>query len=379
MKHLYVIPTLSIMLTLFAAAHVRAENEMTAEEQIMAISPRIEALEKQLEERGIGFDWIDKVEITGLLEAEAGYSRFKPAAEGADDEESSDIVLSTMELGIDVAMNDYVSGHILFLWEEDATEPVDLDEGFITISAGDKFPVYLSAGKFYLPFGFYESYFISDPLTLELGETRESAVLLGYADAWLDVSAGLFNGNVDESEGDDHIDNYFGSASLVLPAGILPGISASIGGSYISNIADSDLLSEENDLNADGTPDGLDDSVAGISAYLSLCFMERLFLTAEYTGAMTHFKEGELAFGAGEVKPRAWNTELACVFEGGNGFGLKYEGASDTGDLLPETRYSAIGFCQPFEGAFLGLEYLREEYENGDKGNGVTVQLAYEF
>jgi len=36
----------------------------------------------------------------------------------------------------------------------------------------------LTAGQLYVPFGAFETGLISDPLTLEIGETRESTVLL---------------------------------------------------------------------------------------------------------------------------------------------------------------------------------------------------------
>ena len=144
-----------------------------------ALLERIEKLEHR---QGLfSRPWMQHIAISGVLEAEAGYVRtdYKNPADADTDE--TDAVLATMELCIDADLTDYVSGHMVFLWEEDDTEPVDLDTGFITVSGGDKLPVYVNLGKMYLPFGMFESFMISDPLPLELAETRESAIQAGFA------------------------------------------------------------------------------------------------------------------------------------------------------------------------------------------------------
>ncbi len=372
-----------MLLLLLSAALVfpaHAAHEKSAQERIETLSSRIENLEKQLAEKPAGLDWIENVVISGLLEAEAGYEKHEPAAAGESDEESSDIVLATMELGIDTDFNDYISGHVLFLWEEDETEPVDVDEGFMTLSGGNACPGYVRAGKFYVPFGNFESIFISDPLTLELGETNESAVLAGYAAGPFDVSAGVFNGDIAEAGKDDHIDDYFGSATYSFNENAFGGIAASAGVSYISNIGDSDGLSDalSEDIPEDETTE-IADKVAGMSAYLHATLAERVFFVAEYVGALDDFAAGELEPAAPSLQPRTWNTELAYVFESECGFGVKYEGADDVADALAETRYGAVAFCHPFPGTFLGLECLRETYEKEDDNTVVTAQLAYEF
>ncbi|MGM0453015.1 MAG: LbtU family siderophore porin [Thermodesulfobacteriota bacterium] len=376
----YLTLTLGLMAILvWSAAPSEAAPEKSAEQRANKLSTRIEALEKQLAERNGPLDWIENLAVSGLIETEAAYAKYQPADDHLPDEEASDIVLSTLEIGLDTRINEHLSGHALFLWEEDDTEPVDLDEGFITLSGGAKLPAYLEAGKFYVPFGQYDSYFISDPLTLELGETRESALLAGGRAGGFDLSAGVFNGDVDEIGTDDHMDSYFASASYALPERVLPGTGVQAGISYLSNIADSDGLEAENDVNGDGSADGISDSVAGISGYIAADFQNRVFFIAEFTGATSEFAADEMAFAAGTPKPRAWNTELAYIFANDFGLGAKYEGTDDGGTLLPETRYGGIAFCQPFTGGYLGLECLQEKFANDDENIAVTAQLAYEF
>ena len=119
-----------------------------------------------------------------LLEAEGAYSK-------NGNEQESDLVLATVEFTADAAVSEWLSGHVGLLWEEDDTDPMALDEGYITV--GTDF--YARAGKFYLPFGHFGTAFISDPLTLELAEINKSSVLAGYSAELFDVGAGVFKGD----------------------------------------------------------------------------------------------------------------------------------------------------------------------------------------
>ena len=141
----------------------------------------------------------EHISISGAVEVEAGYSR------DYDDNDSSDITLATVELGIDINLMKFISGHLLFLWEEDDTEPVDIDEGYIYLGNTEFFPVYFQVGKLYVPFGSFESNMISDPLTLEMGEARESAGVLGVELNGFYSAVYAFNGDVNESGSDDGI------------------------------------------------------------------------------------------------------------------------------------------------------------------------------
>ena len=358
-----------------------AAHKKSAETRIEELSRRIEKLEKKPAEGPDLSSWFDKITLSGLLEAEAGYSKFKPDAAGESDDEESDITLSTFELGLDVELNEHVSGHALALWEEDDTEPMDLDEGFITFTGTDEIPAYLHVGKLYVPFGVYDTVFISDPATLEMGETRESAVFAGYHPEVVDVFAGVFNGDVDEVGEDNHINSFFAGFNCELPKDEARGFNLTWGVSYLSNIADSDGLSEANDVDGEGSADGVEDMVGGISAHACLSFKDAVFFSMEYAGAMDDFNPGELTF-AGEnetLRPAAWTVELSYVHPSNIGCGVKYEGTDDCGGFLPENTYGGTLFCHPFGCARLGLEYLYQKYANDDISHGVATQLALEF
>jgi hypothetical protein len=332
------------------------------------LAERLEKIEERMDELGIHF--------SGAIEVEASYEDVDYDDPAEEDEKSSDIVLATVELGVDVEVSKHVKGHVLFLFEEDDTD-LEVDEGIITLDGADVVPLYLNGGRQYGPFGYFESHFISDPLTLELGETRESALVAGFTHDWIELSLGAFNGDVDETdEEDDHIEGFVASAVFTLPEETVEGFGLHAGVSYISNIADSDSLEGEI-----ATPDGtVKDYVDGISAFLSASIMERIFLEVEYLGALDDFEAGELAFDDGkEYQPVAWNFELAYLITEDLEIAARCGGGNDLGDFLPENVYGGVINYGLFANTSLGLEYLYQEFGNDDQVNVVTAQLAIEF
>jgi hypothetical protein len=341
----------------------------------LGLPERIRRIEEKIEQKGVLGKWADKITLSGLIEAEAHYENYDYDDPAIDDDDSSDITLATVELGVDVDIIKHVKGHVLFLWEEDDTEPVDVDEGFITLDGEDVVPLYLNVGKLYVPFGNFESHFISDPLTLELGETRESALTVGCKNEWIDVSVSAFNGDIDETGEDNHIETYVASASFSVPGELISNFGIAGGVSYISNIGDSDSLQDEIDSDV-----GIKDYVNGFNAFLSISFMDKLFLECEYLGALDEFEAGELSFdGGNKFQPKTWNFELAYAATDRLEVAVKYEGGDDLGNFLPEDQYGAAVTYSLFENTSLAIEYLHGEFENDDERDVVTTQLAVEF
>ncbi len=112
----------------------------------------------------------DRVELSALVEVEVNATDDDIADPGED---TSDITLATVEIGLDAQLSKWSSGHILLLYGEgEEDDHIIVDEGTITLGNLDEFPVYLTAGKMYVPFGSFESNMISDPLTSTLGGYR---------------------------------------------------------------------------------------------------------------------------------------------------------------------------------------------------------------
>lgn len=179
---------------------------------------RIEALETVLAEQSaeepaaIPLAAGKYLTLGGLLELEAGYTDF-------DGEESgSDLTLATAELSLDVAVNEQVGTHLILLYEEDqGDDTMNVDEAVIILHYPRPFlgqTVAFYGGKLYLPFGKFNSSMVSDPLTLELGETADTAAVFGLEGGLWNLSLGIFNGGTDALRDDDHIDSLVASLEL---------------------------------------------------------------------------------------------------------------------------------------------------------------------
>ncbi len=347
-------------------------HEATAEKAggVKTFEKRIKQLEAAIDRDVEGDKWSDRIQISGLVEVEAGYQNIDFKDPAVEEETSSDIDLATVDLVVDVKIVKHVDGHVIFEYEDD---DVFVDEGFITLTGTEAFPAYLIAGRQYIPFGYFDSHFISDPITMVLGETNEGAVVAGYrfAGDMADISLGAFNGRVRETGDDDAIDSFVASIAVNPLEGLM------VGASYTSNLAGSDAFSE---VVVD--PDNLESLVGGWSAYVSFTFLDRFHLIGEYVGALDNFEAGEIGDPADtkQREPSAWNMEFGFAIMEALEVAARYGGSDDGGDFLPESEYGAILNWGCFENTNLGLEYLHGEFEDDlMETDVVTAQLAIEF
>lgn len=303
--------------------------------------------------------------ISGVVEVEAS------SGEDYAGDKTSDIVLATVEMAVDAEINERVSAHVAFLYEEDETD-FGLDEGTLSLNLSGT--SYLTAGRMYVPFGNFDSYMISDPLTLELGETSETVLLYGMESGNFSGSLYTFNGDTDESSATDNDQLSFGANAAYSIGEIW------FGGSYISNIADSDAIQ---DLSV---PSTVDSPVAGMGVNFGMN-INSFTILAEYVAAMDSFANGDLGGSvANEEKPTASNVELAFNLNSGTTVAFAYQMTDEAAFLgLPETATSVAFSFAAMEGANVGLEYInRQDYDVADGGTGesdnaVTLQLAVEF
>jgi hypothetical protein len=284
----------------------------------------------------------------------------------SDGVSESDLALATIELLLDIDVVDGISGYVGFLWEEDDTEDNVLDVGYLTFGATDLIPFYLTAGKMYLPFGNFESVFISDPLTLELAEIRESAVLAGYANDWVDVNVGAFNGDFPSETDDDTINDTFASVA-VTPCGNLM-----LGAYWLSDLLDAD------GFEAFSTTLGSDYEAAnGAGAYLN-AQIGPVAINAEVVGALERIDDGA----GDELYPMAYNIEASMPVHEKFLVGIKFEGSDDFyGDVGAEKwadkQYGFVVSYAANEHVTLSGEYLHAEgLDDDNSGNQATMQVA---
>ena len=316
--------------------------------------------------------WYESVKIGGVVEVEAGYSKTDYEGPGTADEKAGDVDLSAVELAVDVELSPMLSTHVLFKYEDD---DVFLDEGYITWTGPQTLPVRVTAGRMVIPFGMFETRFVTDPMPLELGEANQGALVVGYGffHDKVDVALGVFNNDVDEQGEDDTVSSYVGRVTVT------PFEGLSFGASCTSSLAAADAFNEQ-------VQDGLADDVAGWSAFVSAVFGERLTVAAEYVGAMDTFKAGEIYRGDDTEgrKPQVWNIEVGCTFADNLDAALRYGGSKDGdaggGEFLAETQVGAVMNWGVYDKTSLSLEYMHSGYD-GDymDTDTVTARLAVEF
>jgi hypothetical protein len=350
-----------------------SEDELRRE--ILNLKHKVERLEKSRQAvQSSTTGWFNKISLSGLVEVEAGYTDDPGGSE-------SDLTLSTVELGIDAQVTPWVGTHVLILFEEGETDPPEIDEGIITLRNPDTSPFSLAVGRMYVPFGNFESSMISDPLTLEIGETRETAVQVGYVSGGLYGSAYLFNGDSNDG-GSEQIDQFGFNLGLARDAEE-GGFGYDLGLFWTSNIADSDTLQD-----AVTDSGNLAIKVAGYGIH-GLVRTGPFTLIGEYLTASKSFDTADLAFNGSGAKPSAFNLEADYDFElvgkGGN-VAVAWQGTRDALALeLPKTRYLAVLSVGIFENTTLTFEYAHDEdYDSSKGGSGedsdtYTAQLAVKF
>ncbi len=324
-----------------------------------------------------------EVAVTGAVEVEASVveDNISPVTDPTAPKNSSDIILATAAVAVEAQLNNRVSANIGLLYEEDSAafngSDFGLDEATLTMLLGRS--TALTAGRMYVPFGHFESNMISDPLTLELGEISETALMLSTEDRGVTASIYAFKGEVDE------ITTVTAPDDDTLSYGASVGYASNnlwMGASYITNIAETDALQTEGQ--------NVTETVAGMGAYLGMK-VNNATIILEHVAASDDFTNGDVLADGGAVvgnteAPSASNMEIAFELKSGATFALAYQVTDEALFLgLPETVMSAAYSVEVMPGSTIGLEYAAiEDYSVADGGTGkdataYTLQFAVEF
>ncbi len=312
----------------------------------------------------------EQISLSGAIEIEAAFED-----NDADDEDSSDVSLATAELGIDIELEKWAKGFALISWD-DEDEKVIFEEAFITLGATDNIPYYLQAGKFYMPFGSFETNMVSDPFTQDMGEILDEGALAGIAISGFSGSVYLFNGESDEVEEDDTLACFGASMGYVMET---DNFALTMGADWINNLLESGTL---RDMVADNGE--LKDYVAGY-AFHAILNAGPFAVMGEYIGA-----NDDIEFTSGDSfeAPSVWMVEAAYTFEvfsKETTFALGYQATDDAVGILPESKImGAVGISLTDSLAFNTEYAVADDYDISDGGTGdditsITLQLALEF
>lgn len=350
----------------------KVESLSKALEEARERTPEINEASDKDESQGTAIT--DRVSLSGLLEVEGAMS-FEDMLNG-DKTKSSDIALATVELAIEADVAEKVTASLILLWEEDSPgtgmEKFDVDEGVI-IYEGDTFQ--LTAGRFYMPFGMFYSSFISDPLTLELGETQESGVAFQFQPTDIsDLILSLANGNVSDSVNGSNVTD-FGVAMFFHPIQT-DEYHLDLGVQYYSDMADTDA-----EILGGTAPS----DTVGAMAFNMEYTTPRWTFNFELVAAESKFP---VAFdnnmdGNGD-QPAAWNFEASMPVSEKVSVAFKYEKSDEFMDF-PKTRIGVAGSWELDNNVLFDLEYLYDTYDRNFSSSGlnnahtVTTKLSAGF
>jgi len=313
---------------------------------------------------------IKGITLSGAIEIQANH------VTDYEDIKTSDIQVATAEIVIDAQVHEWAKAHLLFLFEEDATDPPEFDEAYITLGNTNVSPFYFSIGRMYL-FGEYGTMMISDPLTLELGETRGTAAQVGFLSNGLYGSLAVFNGNTKKGA-DDTIENFTATLGF---SNETDSMNYDFAVDYTSNLAESgsvmDIVSNAEDLV---------DYVSAVTLHGNYNFGP-FSVAAQYLTTVDKFDIADLTFNGQEAQPKAWTIEGGYHFEmmgKESTFALGYQGTEEA-LTLPKERYLATLSAEIVKNTSLSLEWAHDtdyDIEEGGTGNNadaITLQVATEF
>ncbi len=309
--------------------------------------------------------WFGRMEVGGVVEVEAVY---ESPGEGKS---TTDADVATVELGAAVQVHDWAGAEVVLLYDDE--EDLNVDAATLTVGPPDG-PWSFTAGQYTLPFGTYETSLVSDPVTLEIGETGETALELGFEFDGFGASAFAFNGGFDRG-GDDRISGFGAAAGWAMES---EDSAFGVNVSWINDLGESDAVEE-----AVGEEAG-DRRVAGWTASGFASF-GAVTVSGEYLAAASEFRDENIA----GAEPASWSLEAAYDFEIGGKEATVAASWQRTEDAvlleLPETRWLVGLSVGLVDGVALGFEYKRDagygEAEGGDGKNSdaFATLLSAEF
>lgn len=328
-------------------------------------------------------DWIKGISIDGRVEVESSYQKSYNSVS------SSNLVLAKALVGFTGKVHEWATTRLSFLHE--AGNTLKVDETFITLGNLNVFPFYVKVGQMYLPFGKYETLFVSDPVTYNMAHTMRSLGQLGLEAGGAYGSVYAYNG--DTQTGSRNIIDHYG-ATLGF-AKESDNLSFEVGVDYLSDFGD--LSGPSGVMKSVGTTNNWANYsyVNGLVGHTQVKLGPVTF-NGEYMTALDEFQFQYLSFGRSTplqgAKPKAWYTELGYIMKIGDRdttVVLSYQATDEALAMgLPKQRYLAGITMEVIDNTSLSLEYKREtKYDEKYGGNytkkknadTVTLQLAVYF
>lgn len=371
MKHKLTPMALSLFMAGSASAETDAQWRERMEQRMGQLEQLVKTQQAALAERDRQIEalkaptaantskgWFQKVEVGGTIEVEANHSR----ADGAPD--TSDIAVSTVELGLNAQIHDWVGSEIVLLYEDTGNSNGQINVDTAVIQLADPNASWaVTAGQFTLPFGTYNSHMVSDPLTLDLGETSDAALSATTQLGAFNAAVFLFEGD----QGNNQIDNWGMAAGFETTQ---QGVALQVQAGFLNDIAESDAIVDDGTAMTNKAP------AYTVSTQITAGAFN---LIGEYLAATR-----ALSAYAGD-RPSAFTIETAYSFTAGRmpaTVALGFQGtrdAANTAGGMPESRWLGSLALEVAENTTFAVEYLRAQDYAGANTDTLTGQLAISF
>lgn len=359
-----------------------------------------EAAIDKVEQESSSTSWIEALTISGAVEGTLSWQENRDDEKNADS--TSEVIIDTVELGVEAAIADWITGEIVLLAEDLGAGggALEVDEVAITLQK-EALPIYLIAGKRVVPFGLFPGNFITDPMSMDAYETNAAGVTIGFTGPMdLDISATIYKGeemmaklfdsglfSTDKIQraraalGKDYDDEWSDEWSYVLAAGIAPaGEKLALGVSYISEMGHKER-----------------NNTLGFS--LSSTPIEQLTINIEYIMAIKRedYYNSTPAKYAETFKEKVFFADIVFQATDSVSVAAKYEHFDDD-DMADKSdtwsvkdRYAVAAFWTFYEkknlNAFTGVEWRHSEHEVdsavsaivADSNNELFVKLGIGF
>ena len=326
----------------------------------------------------------DKLSFSGAIELDYSYANDGNIGDNTVNDSTSDLDIGTVELGIEAAFHEYVTGNFILKGEALDTDDdrIFWDEATIIIQK-EEFPFYFVGGKRGQPFGMFESHLINNPITQDCYEIAKTGATIGYSAESLgvDISVTIYRGEVLMAH---LVEAEYGFTRDNSPTyAETDDVSSYVGNITISPFEDLIVAAFYDSEPGDGDRN----ETAGMSVHYEI---GKVTLDAEYIAALSrekHFTDNK------EYNESAWFAATAFQAIDPLEIAARYEAFND--DITGEQdghltdRYS-IGFTYTlFENDSFATNLMGEyrisnyEKESGsiadDKLNEAFLKLAIEF
>ena len=295
----------------------------------------------------------DAIDIGGAAIDISGTIKVRAYSESPSEGDTTQrLYLKNFDLGIEAEVDEGIIAGGTLTRDGDEGD-IEVDDAFVTAALPGS-DVSITGGLLYVPFGVFETNMISDPLTLELGEKRDPAVVIeGSADA-LSGAVYVYQRDTGEDDGlDDRISGYGTSVGYAVES---DGSWFAVTVGYISDVWE---LSE----------------APGFSASASGSLGDATVLV-EHVGALEELEDG--------MQPSAVMLELGYslgnILGGDAVAAVGYQSTREASGIeLPESR-TILGLSAGItENTSVAFEWRRDEDDGGDSTDLATAQFTVEF